>query len=211
MGSKVQSSLSSGTRNESPDAVFHRLQIVALHTTGEVLRELTIPTICMLPPADGPLIKWLRMAIPDRYASASFAPCFPSPGTWGESQSFTHLFPSPVVVKTDLGSVTVAHSASGESDASLITIGATLSEKLRCRLRRGEALVPDTLNALRFKYGLSPKPAVWPDGAPIQVLTQLHWLLDEDDAIQGLYAAAIQAETKIPYLGHMRPCGRTRR
>ena len=43
--------------NESPDAVFRRLQNVALHTTGEVLRELTIPTICMLPPADGPLIK----------------------------------------------------------------------------------------------------------------------------------------------------------
>ena len=88
------------------------------------------------------------------------------------------------VVKTDLGSVTVAHSASGESDASLITIGAALSEKLWCRLLRGEALVPDTLNALRFKYGLSPKPAVWPDGAPIQVLTQLHRLFDEDDAIQ---------------------------
>ena len=57
-----------------------------------------------------------------------------------------------------------------------------------------EALVPDTLKALRFKYGLSLKPAVWPVGAPIQVLTQLHRLLDGDDAVQALYAAAIQAD-----------------
>jgi hypothetical protein len=122
------------------------------------------------------------------------------------------LLPSPVVVKTDLGSVTVAHSASGESDASLITIGAALSDKLRCRLRRGEALVPDTLKALRFKYGLSLKPAVWPDGAPLQVLTQLHRLLDGNDAIQDLYAATIQADNdENTVSGHMLPCGRTRR
>jgi hypothetical protein len=93
-----------------------------------------------------------------------------------------------------LGSVAFAHSASGESEASLITAGITLSDKLRCRLRRGEAAVPNTLAALRFKYNLNPEPTLWPDGAPVPVLLRLHELLDEDDALRDMYASALQAD-----------------
>ena len=177
------------------EALYRRMKNATLHTAGTTLRSLDFPESCMLPLVKDPLLPWLRKLVPDPYASAPLAPYSPTCwGIWNEGQSPAPLPPSPTVEQTRLVSVAFAHSVSGESEASLITVGITLSDKLRCRLRRGEAAVPNTLAALRFKYNLNPEPAQWPDGAPVQVLLRLHKLLDEDDAIRDMYASALQAD-----------------
>ena len=171
------------------------MQNAALHTAGTTLRRLELPEICMLPSVRDPLLPWLRKLVPDPYASAPLAPYIPT--CWEirkEGQSPAPPPPSPTVGKTRSGLVAVAHSVSGDSEASLIALGISLSTKLRCRLRRGEAAVPSTLAALRFKYNLNPEPTPWPDGAPVPVLLRLHELLDEDDALRDMYASALQAD-----------------
>ena len=177
------------------EALYRRMQNATLHTAGTTLRGIDFPESCMLPLVKDPLLPWLRKLVPDPYASAPLAPYSPTRwGIWNEGQSPAPLPPSPTVEQTRLGSVAFAHSVSGESEASLITVGITLSDKLRCRLRRGEAAVPNTLAALRFKYNLNPEPTPWPNGAPVQVLLRLHKLLDEDDTLRDMYASALQAD-----------------
>jgi hypothetical protein len=153
--------------NASVEALYRRMQNATLHTAGTTLRSIDFPEACMLPLAKDPLLLWLHKLLPDPYASAPLAPYTPAWGIWNEGQSPAPLPPSPTVVTTHLRSSAVAHFVSGDLKVSLITLGSTLSDELRCRLRRGEAAVPNTLAALRFKYNLSPEPAPWPDGAPV--------------------------------------------